>query len=561
LPTLPPPSDEPSRTGAEAAGRNPPSRRLARTLREHDVAGEKAIALAQGGLACFVLLLHAFAFRRGVELNSWLAFALVLLVASSTLRWGLAGRKELPERALDALSVFDVGIILSVIWDYQYAFDHPAGGVLKAPAFVLLLLLVGVRALRFHPRPIVVAGVTAVAGWSLLVCSAVLSDGWAVVSNDYRSYLTSFQIMPAVELQKVVALGFLAVALALGSYTARKLLSRAAHATDYGEALEAARRSLRYATRAKEQAETAVAALDLREAELVSQNRLFNAALAKMSQGLCMFDQDQKLLVCNDRYLDMYGLSKDLARPGTPFRKIIESRIANGLFVGENADSYLDERLSSAHEAVRNTKIQELSDGRIIVITHEPLEGGGWVATHEDVTRLRRIEAKLTHMARHDALTDLPNRIALRDHIEQVLADETREGRRLIVLLLEIDRFKEVNDTFGPSVGDTLLQGVAQRLRRRLEDAEMVARIGGDEFVILQTAEDPAATASALAKRVHDVLGTSFDLDDHQVTVSVSIGISIGPTDGTDPDQLLKNADLALGRAKRDGLGGTYRFF
>jgi PAS domain-containing protein len=455
LPTLPPPSDEPLRTGAEApSGRIQPSRRLAQTLRKHDVSGEKAIALAQGGLACFVLLLHTFAFRHGIALDSWLVSALVLLAGSSTLRWMLASRKELPERTLDALSVFDVGIILSVIWDYQFAFDHPAGGILKAPAFVLLLLLVGVRALRFHPRPIVVAGVTAVAGWTLLVCSAVFTDGFAALTNDYRNYLTSFHIMPGVEVQRIVALGFLAMCLAIGSYTARKLLSRAAHATDYGEALEAARRSL--------------AALDAREAELVNQNRLFNAALAKMSQGLCMFDQDQKLLVCNDRYIDMYGLSKDLAKPGTPFRKIIESRIANGLFVGDNADSYLDERLSSAREAVRNTKIQELSDGRIIVITHEPLEGGGWVATHEDVTRLRRIEANLTHMARHDALTDLPNRVALRGHMEQALADEAREGKRLIVLLLEIDRFKEVNDTFGPSVGDSLLQGVAQRLRRRL---------------------------------------------------------------------------------------------
>ena len=209
---------------------------------------------------------------------------------------------------------------------------------------------------------------------------------------------------------------------------------------------------------------------------------------------------------------------------------------------------------------MRNTRLHELSDGRIIAITHEPLEGGGWVATHDDVKRLRRIEAKLSHMARHDALTDLPNRVELRERMQQVLAGDALVGHCLVVLLLEIDRFKEVNDTLGPSIGDALLQGVAQRLRRRLDGADMVARVGGDEFVVLQVADEPAAVADALIKRVRAVLGTSFDLDDHTVPITISVGVAIGPADGNEPDELLKNADLALGRAKVDGPGNS-RFF
>lgn len=562
MPAVPPPTNEPPRAGAEQErGGNPPSRRLAQDLREHDIKGEKSIALAQGGIACFVLALHAFGFKHGFAgFDSWVALALILLVSSSAVRWWLASGKTLPERALDALSVVDVAIVLSLIWSYQYAFEHPAAGVLKAPAFVLLLLLVGVRALRFHPRPIVVAGITAVAGWSLIVCGAVLTDGIPMVTDDYRTYLSSFHILPGAEVERLVALGALAMVLANGTYSARRLLSRAAHVTDYGEALQAAQRNLEEATHAKERSETALRALDRRETELSEQNRLFNAAMAKMSQGLCMFDQDQRLLVCNDRYIDMYGLSKDLAKPGTPFRRIIESRIANGLYVGDNAESYLHERLSAAREAVRNTKIQELSDGRVIVIIHEPMEGGGWVATHEDVTRLRRIEAKLSHMARHDALTDLPNRVLLRERIGHCLADECTQGRCLVVLQLEIDRFKDINDSLGPSIGDALLQGVALRLRRRLEGVEMVGRIGGDEFVVAQLVEEPAAAADALVKRVQAVLGTSFDLDDNQVTVSATIGVAIGPADGNDADHLLKNAALALDRAKQADLG-TSRFF
>src|SRR5262249_40432191 len=169
-------------------------------------------------------------------------------------------------------------------------------------------------------------------------------------------------------------------------------------------------------------------------------------------------------------------------------------------------------------------------------------------------------EAQMQHMARHDALTDLPNRAELRDFIRKTLEQQTNGEPSLVVLLFDIDRFKEVNDTFGPSVGDELLQAVAQRLKRRLKGVEMIARIGGDEFVVVQSAEKPATAASTLARKIQSILATSFDLDDHQIVVSTSIGIAIGPGDGDDPDELLKNADLALNRAKMDAPGSS-RFF
>jgi len=273
-----------------------------------------------------------------------------------------------------------------------------------------------------------------------------------------------------------------------------------------------------------------------------------------------MFDEDQRLVVCNDRYIEMYGLSKDLATPGTPFRKIIESRIAKGLFGGDDPDKYLEERLEATREPVASTKIQELTDGRIIAIMHEPMVHGGWVATHEDITQLRRIEAQVSHMSRHDTLTDLPNRVLLRERMAACLKRASAENSSLVVVLVDLARFKEVNDTLGPSIGDALLQGVAQRLWRRLKGVEMIACIGGDEFVILQMAEKPATTGAALAKKVYGILSTSFDIDDHQIVVGAYIGIAIGPGDGEDPDQLLKNADLALTRAKADGPGNS-RFF
>jgi diguanylate cyclase (GGDEF)-like protein len=492
--------------------------------------------------------------------HSWVVLALALLVLSSALRWMLAKSKDLPERTLDVLNIVDVGIFLSLIWSYQYAYEHPAGGSLKSPSFVLLLVLIALRALRFHPRPILIAGVAAVLGWSLFVCSAVVKDGYAAITHDYRTYLSSFDILVGAEVERIVALTSLVLFLAIATYSARQLLGRAAHAADYAEALQAAERHLEAATQAKERAEGALVELARSKAELSEQNRRFDAAIGNMRLGLCMFDQEQRLLVCNDRYLDMYGLSRDLAKPGTPFRKIIESRIANGLYVGGNPEEYLGERLASAREPVPNTKIQELSDGRVIAIMHEPMEQGGWVATHEDITQLRRTEAKLTHMSRHDALTDLPNRVLLRERMAACLKRAGTGNSSLVVVLVDLARFKEVNDTLGPSVGDALLQGVAQRLWRRLKGVEMIACIGGDGFVILQMSEKPATTGATLAKKAHSILSTSFDIDDHQIVVGAYIGVAIGPGDGSDPDQLLKNADLALTRAKADGPGNS-RFF
>lgn len=546
---------------AQADVPRPTSRRLEANLRAYDIWGEKAIALSQAAICVLILALHEVALYNAGRTfpYSWVTVAVGLLIASSALRWWLASRPILSERVLDVLNVFDVAIFLSLIWSYQYAYEHPAAGSLKAPSFVLLLVLIALRALRFHPRPILIAGAAAVIGWSCVVCSAVFKDGLAAVTRDYHSYLATFQIFIGAEVEKIVALAALAALLAVATYGARQLLNKAAHADDYAEALNSAQRHLDEATRSKEEAEATLAQLDRSKAELLEQNRRFNAALGNMRLGLCMFDEEQRLLVCNDRYLEMYRLPKSLAQPGTPFRSIIEARIASGLFEGGNPEAYMSERLEAARAMEATTTVHELSDGRSIAIMHEPMAHGGWVATHEDITPLRLVEARMSHMARHDGLTDLPNRMQLRERIEEVL-ERARGETALIVLLLDIDRFKEVNDSLGPSVGDALLQGVALRLLRRLRRIEMIARIGGDEFVVLQLSEQPVSDSAALVKKVQSALATSFDLDDHQVIVSTSIGIAIGPDDGAGADELLKNADLALNRAKSEAPGSS-RFF
>ena len=299
--------------------------------------------------------------------------------------------------------------------------------------------------------------------------------------------------------------------------------------------------------------------LQQREEELKTQNMRFDAALNHMSQGLCMFDGQQRLVVANDRYARMYGIDSELVRPGTTFREIIEHRIQKGVYSGGNPESYIQERLAAVIEGKASTKIQDLSDGRMIAISHRPTPEGGWVATHEDITERLQIQARIAHMAHHDSLTDLANRVLLRERMEQSLRT-MRRGESLAVLCLDLDRFKGINDTLGHPVGDELLKAVAQRLHACVRDGDTIARLGGDEFAILQTSSDQPRDATQLANRICQVIASPFNLTEHQVVVDTSIGIAVSPGDGKDPDQLLKNADLALYRAKGEGRG-TYRFF
>lgn len=535
--------------------------RLQAKLREHDIAGERAIAAGQAGICCFVLLLHLLALTGSVwqSVNLWVTFTLGALIATSAFRYFIAARDDLPQRYFDMLTVIDITIFMSLIWSYQFAYLQPAAGVLRAPSMALLFALIALRALKSSPRSIIVAGGTAVAGWCTLVLLAIMKDGASAITSDYTEYLVTFGIMIGAEVEKIAALAATTICLALAASKGRRILSQAAHTADYAEALDAARRNLRDATKAREAVEMALEALDQRDAELLEQNKRFNVALENMAQGLCMFDAEKNLLVCNERYIEMYDLPQELAKTGTPFRKIIEHRIHSGVYDGEDPEAYVQERLDAIDEGVASTKIHHLTNGRIIAIVHQPMSNGGWVATHDDITEIQRIEAQVRHMAHHDSLTDLPNRILLRQRIDDALK-HARRGQGFAILCLDLDRFKAVNDTLGHPVGDKLLKAVATRLGKCVRETDTIARLGGDEFAIVQAAANQPHEATALATRICEAIRQPYDIDGHNVVVDTSIGIAIAPQDGNDPDHLLKSADMALYGAKSDGRG-VFRFF
>ena len=300
-------------------------------------------------------------------------------------------------------------------------------------------------------------------------------------------------------------------------------------------------------------------ALRAREADLEAQNLRFDAAINNMSQGLLMFDSAARLVICNRRYLEMYHLADGDVRPGASLLEIIALQVANGTLVGQPEE--LAENVLAAVATQRPAGwLNGLPDGRTISVRLHTTADGGWVTTHDDISDRRDAEKRIAHMARHDALTDLPNRAAISERLEE-LAEHIRRGERLAVLYLDLDEFKSVNDTLGHAVGDDLLRAVAERLRGCLREQDAVARVSGDEFVVVQTGvTHGAAESAALAARICETLRAPFRLGSIDVVVETSIGVSIAPDDGGNAADLLKNAGIALHRAKGEGRG-TIRFF
>ncbi|SFQ15635.1 PAS domain S-box-containing protein/diguanylate cyclase (GGDEF) domain-containing protein [Bradyrhizobium sp. Ghvi] len=299
------------------------------------------------------------------------------------------------------------------------------------------------------------------------------------------------------------------------------------------------------------------ALLDRRaKGELGRQQIVLDTALENMSQGLCMFDATGKIMLFNERYAAMLGRT-GMALTGRLLVDVVREEQAAGQWKGD-ADEFFARLVADARDGRTTTDVVTRFD-RSIRVVNQPMQGGGWVATFEDITEWLEAQAKISHMARHDALTNLPNRVLFHEQLEQGLR-LAGANDQLAVLCLDLDHFKDINDSLGHPIGDALLKEVGRRLKATVGDHDTVARLGGDEFAVVQIGRSEEAAARALAGRLVEVISAPYEIDDHQIVIGVSIGISLSPQDGSDPDELLKNADLALYRAKADGRG-TYRFF
>ena len=294
------------------------------------------------------------------------------------------------------------------------------------------------------------------------------------------------------------------------------------------------------------------------EAALAEQNERFDAALTNIPHGVCMFDADNRLILCNAGYAKLYTLPPDLTLAGAPLQRILDHRALSGAAPVDvsNYFDFADE--AQAAQSARSRRFK-LLDGRTVRVAYNPTSSGGFVATHEDVTQAVQAEEQIRHMGSHDSLTGLPNRSHLRDRMSEALA-RIRRGGMFCVHYLDLDNFKSANDTHGHSIGDLLLKEAAERFRLCLRETDTLARLGGDEFVVLQGEMERPEQAGDLARRLIEMITEPFDLDGRQVYLGVSIGVSVSPNDGLDVDALLRNADMAMYRAKAEGRN-TYRFF
>jgi diguanylate cyclase (GGDEF)-like protein len=267
-----------------------------------------------------------------------------------------------------------------------------------------------------------------------------------------------------------------------------------------------------------------------------------------------MFDTSKQLIMCNQSYRDLYSIPDELAVPGTHLKAMLEHRVSLGNYEGQDTEAYVARLMKLVEDKNPIVRKTELADGRIVRIKQQPVHGIGWISMHEDVTEHARAEALVAHLARHDALTGLPNRVALEERISSALGRES-EGENAAVLSIDLDRFKHVNDTLGHPAGDALLKAVAERLRNAVRERDTVARFGGDEFAIVQVGPSQPQAARALARRVVESLSMPYKIDGHDISIGASVGIAFAPAHGSSPDELLKFADVALYRAKERGRG------
>ena len=283
-----------------------------------------------------------------------------------------------------------------------------------------------------------------------------------------------------------------------------------------------------------------------------------DTAVNNIPQGLVVYDKAARITVCNERYVEMFGLSPEIAKPGNTMQDLIAHRKETGSFDGDVGE-FCDAIMRNVALGKATCQVTEAPGGRAIQIINQPLENGGWVATLEDVTERQRAAEQIAHMAHYDALTDLPNRVLFRKQLERALK-QVQCGEQLAVMYIDIDEFKSVNDALGHSVGDELLKAVAGRLRGCLGESDVAARLGGDEFAIIQTAVKNPSETTHLVERIYRAIREPYECASHLIATDASIGIALASGHGTNLDQLLKNADLAMYAAKSAGRR-TYRFF
>ncbi len=291
--------------------------------------------------------------------------------------------------------------------------------------------------------------------------------------------------------------------------------------------------------------------------ELRDRVRLLEAVLENFPGGISLFDDHLQMVICNRQQRELLEYPDELMANGYPsMEDLFRFNAMRGEYGPGDIEAHVRRRMELARRMEPHCYDRTRPNGTVLEVRGMPLEGGGFVTTYLDVTEQRRNQQLVAHMAHHDPLTDLPNRILFNDRLKNAVA-QVRRGGLMAVHYLDLDRFKPINDNHGHQAGDELLVNVARRMQGSVRENDTVARLGGDEFAIVQTGINERCDAAVLAKRILDRFGRPFDLAGKSVNVGISIGIAVGPDDGSTSDDLLVKADNALYASKS---GGRNRF-
>ena len=297
--------------------------------------------------------------------------------------------------------------------------------------------------------------------------------------------------------------------------------------------------------------------------ELSEQAAHFNAALCNMSHGLAMFDADDRLVICNGSFAAFFNLDDESSAKGASPRQIIGCAARADLIPRDAVDTIDEDFRIRTRRRVRDDMTLWLSDGRILELSFQSMEHGGAVVIVDNATERKAQEAKIAHMARFDKLTGLPNRTQFEEKFAEILARSARDNQPFAVVCIDLDHFKEVNDTLTHLVGDQLLVAVATRMNGFVRSTDFLARFGGDEFILILPSLDPATAVSDVStvlQRLIEVISAPYEIDSHAIVIGMSAGVAIAPPDGGTRDEILRAADLALYKAKQEGRG-TFHFF
>jgi diguanylate cyclase (GGDEF)-like protein len=392
------------------------------------------------------------------------------------------------------------------------------------------------------------AGRPSLARLAPLLLTAAISSLHFVAMAAVRIYPGNAADLPggtvdSATLATVVTAGILLIMLAgFGVLSFETRLARV-------QLVEAAQRSA-----LAEQVLQTAAERDTLTAQLQREAELSSAALENMMHGLSVYDENELLVTYNRKYAELYGIPAHLLVPGTPFSSIREHLVASGTF--SDAEAFFGNILDATREEGGRFELS-MPDGRLIEIRMQRMPSGGRLATHEDVTAARKSAREIAWLATHDALTGLPNRTAFARALGTAFSGTKGQ---LALLTIDLDRFKEVNDTLGHPFGDHILRHAAERLREIVGINDVVTRLGGDEFAVIRNGVTDPAAAGDLAARIIEALDRPFEFDGHTIVIGASIGIAMAPRDSSKPDELMQMSDLALYRAKAESRG-THRFF